>query len=73
MRFGRKGKLSPRYVGSYSILQRVGEVAYELALAAELASVHLVFDVAMLKKCLGDPSSILPIEGLGDDENLSYE
>ena len=61
MRFGRKGKLSPRYVGLYKILQRVGEVAYELALAVELASVHQVFNVSMSKKCIGDPTSILPI------------
>ena len=43
MRFGRKVKLSPRYVGPYEILQRVGEVAYELALLAELSSVHQSF------------------------------
>ena len=73
MRFGRKGKLSLRYVGPYEILQRVGEVACELAVPAELASVHPVFHVSMLKKCLGDASSILPVEGLGVDENLSYE
>ena len=47
MRFRRKGKLSPRYVGPYKILQRVGEVAYELALPAELASVHEVLNVSM--------------------------
>ena len=73
MRFGRKGKLSPRYVGPYEILQRVGEVAYELALPAELASVHPVFHVSMFRKCLGDPTSILPVECLGVDEDLSYE
>ena len=73
MRFGRKGKLSPTYVGPYEILQRVGEVIYELALPTELASVHPVFHVSMLKKCLGDPVSILPAEGLGVGEDLSYE
>ena len=61
MRFGRKENLSQRYVGLYEILQRVGEVAYELALHMELASVHPVFHVSMLKKCLGDPASILPV------------
>ena len=71
MRFGRKWKLSLWYVGPYEILQRVGEVAYELVLPTELASVHLVFHVSMLKKCLGDPTSIIPLEGLGLDENLS--
>ena len=73
MRFGRKGKLSPRYVGLYEILKRVGEVEYELAFPAELASVHPLFHISMLKKCLGDPASILPVEGLGVDEDLSYE
>ncbi|XP_069150676.1 uncharacterized protein [Solanum lycopersicum] len=73
MRFGRKGMLIPRYVGSYEILQRVGEVAYELALPAELASVHLVFHVSMLKKFVSDPPSILPVEGLEVDEILSNE
>ena len=73
MGFGRKGKLRPRYVGPYEILQRVGEVDYELELPAELASVHLVFHVSMLKKFLRDPTSILPIEGLGVGEDLSYE
>ena len=51
----------------------MGEVAYELALPAELASVHPVFHVSMLKKCLGDPASILPVEGLGVGKDLSYE
>jgi len=48
-------------------------VAYDLALLAELVIVYPVFHVSMLKKCLGDPASILPIEGLGVDEDLSYE
>ncbi|XP_019066930.2 uncharacterized protein [Solanum lycopersicum] len=73
MRFGKKGKLSPRYVGPYEILQHVDEVAYELALPAGLASSHPVFHVSMLKKCLGDPASILPGEGLEVEEDLSYE
>ena len=51
MRFGSKGKLSPRYVVPYDILQRVGEVAYKFALLAELDSIHPVFHVSMLKKC----------------------
>ncbi|XP_069145673.1 uncharacterized protein [Solanum lycopersicum] len=50
-----------------------GEVAYELALPAEQASVHAVFHVSMLKKCLGDPSSILLAERLGVDEDLPYD
>ncbi|XP_069152661.1 uncharacterized protein [Solanum lycopersicum] len=73
MRFCRKEKLSPWYVGPYEILLRVGEVAYDLALLAEVAYVHPVFHVIMLKKCLGDPASILRIEGLGVGEDLFYE
>ena len=64
MRFGRKEKLSLRYVGPYKILQRVGEVAYELAFLGELSYVHPVFHVIMLKQYLGDPTSILPFEDL---------
>ena len=66
-------KLSPRYVGLYKVLQWVGKVAYELKLPSELTSVHPVFHVSMLKKCICDPMSILPIDGLGINENLSYE
>ena len=73
MRFCKKGKLSPTYVGTYEILQRVGEMAYELALPAQLACVHPFFCVSMLKKCLGDPTSILPVEIFGVNEDLSYE
>ena len=51
----------------------MGEVSYELALPTELAFVHLVFHVSMMKKCLGDPTSILAIDGLGVGEDLSYE
>ena len=72
VRFRKKGKLSPRYVGPYEILQRVGKVAYELKLPSELASVNPVFHVSMLIKCICNPESILPIEGLGIKDNLPY-
>ncbi|XP_069154386.1 uncharacterized protein [Solanum lycopersicum] len=52
---------------------RVGNVAYELRLPSELALVHPVFHVSMLKKCIGDPEYILPIKDIGVQENLSYE
>ena len=70
MRFGKKGKLSPRYVVPYEVLQWVGKVSYELKLPSELSLVHPVFHVCMLKKCIGDPVFFLPMEGLGLDENL---
>ncbi|KAK4729469.1 hypothetical protein R3W88_022457 [Solanum pinnatisectum] len=73
MRFGKKGKLSPRYIGPYRISKRVGSVAYELELPQELAAVHLVFHVSMLKKCMGDSSLIIPTENIGIKDSLSYE
>jgi len=62
MRFGKKGKLSPRYIGPYKILRRIGQVAYELELPSELEFVHPVFHVSMLRKCIGDPSRVVPIK-----------
>ncbi|WMV08811.1 hypothetical protein MTR67_002196 [Solanum verrucosum] len=73
MSFGKKGKLSPRYVGPYQVLRRVGRVSYELDLPNDLATVHPVFHVSMLKNCVGDPTSIVSLEGLGVDKSLSYE
>ncbi|WMV37609.1 hypothetical protein MTR67_030994 [Solanum verrucosum] len=55
MRFGKKGKLCPRYVGPYKILKRIGKVAYELDLPNELAPVHPVFNVSIIEKCISDP------------------
>ena len=50
LRFGKKGKLSPRFIGSYEILERVGPVAYRLALPPELTKLHDVFHVSMLMR-----------------------
>ena len=52
-------------MGPYEIFQRVGKVAYDLKLLSELASIHSVFHVSTLKKCIGNPVFIPPIEGLG--------
>uniref|UniRef100_A0A1U7WVA1 Uncharacterized protein LOC104227932 n=1 Tax=Nicotiana sylvestris TaxID=4096 RepID=A0A1U7WVA1_NICSY len=72
MRFGKKGKLSPKYVGPYNIIRRIGRVAYELDLPSKLGAVHPVFHVSMLRKCIGDPSRITPIEDIHIAEDLSY-
>ncbi|WMV55500.1 hypothetical protein MTR67_048885 [Solanum verrucosum] len=73
MRFGKKGKLSPRYIGPYKIFKRIGNVAYELELPEELAAVHPVFHISMLKKCMGDPLLIIPTEDICIKDSLSYE
>ena len=57
VRFGKKGKLNPRYVGPYKILQRVGKVAYELRLPSEIASVHPISMYLCLRTALVTPSS----------------
>ncbi|XP_070042687.1 uncharacterized protein [Nicotiana tomentosiformis] len=73
MRFGKKGKLSPRSIGLYRILQKIGQVAYRLELPLELSLVHRVFHVSMLKKVVGDPSLIVPVEAIEVNVELTYE
>ncbi|KAL5555163.1 hypothetical protein UlMin_037399 [Ulmus minor] len=73
MRFGKKGKLSPRYIGPFEILERIGKVAYKLALPSELSTVHNVFHVSMLRKYISDPSHVLKSEPIEIRENLTYE
>ncbi|XP_016433286.1 uncharacterized protein LOC107759789 [Nicotiana tabacum] len=73
MRFGKKGKLSPHYIELYKIMRRIGQVTYELELPQELAAVHPVFHVSMLKKFTGDPSLVVPIEIIRVKDSLSYE
>ena len=73
MWFGKRGKLSPRYIGPFEVLKRVGEVAYELALPPGLSGVHPVFHVSMLKRYHGDGNYIIRWDSVLVDENLSYE
>ena len=63
--FGKKGKLNPLYAVLYEVLKRIISVTYKLKLTSKLSPVHSVFHVSMLKKCISDPVSILPQEGLG--------
>ena len=63
LRFGRKGKLSPRFIGPYEILG-VGLVAYRLALPLELAKLHDVFHMSMLQRYCSDTSHILPVQDI---------
>ena len=73
MRFGKKGKLSPKFIGPFEILKRVGKLAYELALPPALSGVHNVFHVSMLRKYISNPSHILSYETLDLSPNLTYQ
>ena len=73
MRFRKRGKLSPSYIGPFEVLKRVGEVAFELALPPGLSGVHSVFHVSMLKKYHGEGNYIICWDSVLLDENLSYE
>jgi hypothetical protein len=72
-RFNVKGKLAPRYVGPFKILERRGEVAYQLELPESLSDVHDVFHVSQLKKCLRVLEEQIPLEELTVKEDLTYE
>jgi hypothetical protein len=72
-RFNMKGKLAPRYIGPFKIIERRGEVAYQLELPESLAGVHDVFHVSQLKKCLRVPEEQIPLEELTVKEDLTYE
>ncbi|XP_069150765.1 uncharacterized protein [Solanum lycopersicum] len=71
MIFGKKGKLSPRYIGPYRISKKIGNVAYQLELPQELAAVHQMFHISKLKNCMGYPSLIKPTKDIGIKYRLS--
>ncbi len=73
MRFGRKGKLSSRFIGPYKVLERVGPLAYRLTLPPELERIHNVFHVSMLKWYRSDPSHVLLVEEIEVNPDLTYE
>ena len=73
LRFGKKGKLSPRFIGPFEILKRVGKVAYELALPPNLQHIHYVFHVSMLRRYHSDVSHIIEYEAVEIQPDLSYE
>ncbi|XP_059285214.1 uncharacterized protein LOC132038578 [Lycium ferocissimum] len=73
MHFGRKGKLSPRYIGPCEIIRRVEKVAYELRIPAKMSMVYPVVHILMLRLYKPDPSHVLNYEEFEIDESLSYE
>nr|GEY49931.1 putative reverse transcriptase domain-containing protein [Tanacetum cinerariifolium] len=70
--FGKRGKLNPRYIGPFKILNRIGPVAYKLELPEELSNVHNTFHVSNLKKCLSNESLIIPMKELKLDDELNF-
>ncbi|GJX31788.1 putative reverse transcriptase domain-containing protein [Tanacetum coccineum] len=72
IRFGKRGKLNPRYIGPFKILDRVGPVAYNFELPKELSNVHSTFHVSNLKKCLTDESLVIPTKELRLDDTLNF-
>ncbi|GJQ95940.1 hypothetical protein Tco_0007079 [Tanacetum coccineum] len=72
MRFGKRGKLNPRYIGPFRIIERIGPVAYRLELPQELSRVHNVFHVCNLKKCLSDDTLVIPLEEIQLDDKLNF-
>ncbi|GJU52387.1 hypothetical protein Tco_1226101 [Tanacetum coccineum] len=72
VRFGKKGKLTPRFVGPFEITKRIGPVAYRLRLPKELNGVHDTFHVSNLKKCLADPTLHVPLEEIQVYAKLNF-
>ena len=72
MRIGKRNKLGPRYVGPFEILERIGPLAYRLALPPEMEKVHNVFHVSQLRKYISDPNHVLKYSSLQIQEDLFY-
>ncbi|GJT26135.1 hypothetical protein Tco_1399009 [Tanacetum coccineum] len=72
VRFGKRGKLNPRYVGPFKVIGKVRTVTYNPELPQQLSRVHNTFHVSNLKKCLSDESLVIPLEELHDDDKLRF-
>nr|GFD21366.1 putative reverse transcriptase domain-containing protein [Tanacetum cinerariifolium] len=72
VRFGKRGKLNPRYIGPFKVLEKVGTVAYRLKLPQQLSWVYSTFHVSNLKKCLSDEPLAIPLDELHIDDKLRF-
>ncbi|GJV22902.1 putative reverse transcriptase domain-containing protein [Tanacetum coccineum] len=72
IRFGKRGKLNPRYIGPFKILERIGPVAYKLELPEELSNVYSTFHISNLNKCLFNESLVIPMKELRLDDKLNF-
>ena len=72
-RFGKKGKLAPRYIRPFEVIKVVGKAAYQLQLPAQLSEVHDVFHVSMLRKCLSDATPVVILEDVEVQDGVTYE
>ncbi|GKA36702.1 hypothetical protein Tco_0723267 [Tanacetum coccineum] len=72
VRFGKKGKIAPRFVGPFEIIEMIGPIAYRLRLLEELNGVHDTFYVSNLKKCLADPTLHIPLDEIRIDAKLNF-
>nr|GEZ73072.1 putative reverse transcriptase domain-containing protein [Tanacetum cinerariifolium] len=70
--FGKRGKLNPRYVGPFKVLEKIGKVTYKLELPEELSRVHNTFHVSYLKKCHADEPLAVPLDGLHFNDKLHF-
>ncbi|XP_022874169.1 uncharacterized protein LOC111392995 [Olea europaea var. sylvestris] len=73
LRFGKKGKLKPRFIGPFDVFERIGDVVHRLALPPELSAIHNVFHISILRKYLQDPNHVINHQNLDVQHDLTYE